>query len=141
MKKLTNKKGFTLMEMLVVIAIIAILVTILVPAISSSLRKAKEATDVANLRAAYAQYQLAMIDGRIGTTIAVNENSVRVEVRDPYMGDVEVAFEAPLNYGEGKCASIRHEGIGTGNEQLVISYAPKEINNGNVYVWKLTVLP
>ena len=52
MKKLLNKKGFTLMEMLIVIAIIVILVAIAVPSFSSSLNSAKAATDDANLRAA-----------------------------------------------------------------------------------------
>ena len=49
MKKM-NKKGFTLIEMLAVIAIIAVLVAIIVPAVGSSTTKAKAATDAANLR-------------------------------------------------------------------------------------------
>ena len=47
-----NKKGFTLIEMLVVIAIIAVLVSIVIPTVSSATTKAKAATDAANLRAA-----------------------------------------------------------------------------------------
>ncbi len=50
MKKLTNKKGFTLIEMLVVIAIIAVLVAIIIPVVTSSTDKAAAATDAANLR-------------------------------------------------------------------------------------------
>jgi prepilin-type N-terminal cleavage/methylation domain-containing protein len=57
MNKLNNKKsgkkGFTLMEMLIVVAIIAILVAIAIPTMTSSLTKAKIATDEANLRAYY----------------------------------------------------------------------------------------
>jgi type IV pilus assembly protein PilA len=49
MKKM-NKKGFTLIEMLAVIAIIAVLVAIIVPAVGSSTIKAKASTDAANLR-------------------------------------------------------------------------------------------
>ena len=45
-----SKHGFTLIEMLVVIAIISILVSILVPAVSSSMDKARASTDAANLR-------------------------------------------------------------------------------------------
>ena len=47
-----NKKGFTLIEMLAVIAIIAVLVAIIVPAVGSSTTKAKASTDAANLRSA-----------------------------------------------------------------------------------------
>jgi len=52
MKKLITKKGFTLMEMLIVVAIIAILVAIAVPVFSSQLTKAKTQVDEANLRTA-----------------------------------------------------------------------------------------
>ncbi len=54
MKKLMNKKGFTLMEMLIVVAIIVILVAVSVPVFSSSLNSANAAVDAANLRAAKA---------------------------------------------------------------------------------------
>ena len=57
MKKM-NKKGFTLIEMLVVIAIIAVLVSIVIPTVSNSTKKAQEAADVANIRSAVAQYQI-----------------------------------------------------------------------------------
>ena len=61
LKKFTNKKGFTLMEMLIVVAIIVILVAIAIPTMSNQLEKAREATDAANLRAAYAECAVAMI--------------------------------------------------------------------------------
>ena len=54
MKKL-NKKGFTLAELLIVVAIIAVLVAISIPIFSSQLEKSREAVDEANIRAAYAE--------------------------------------------------------------------------------------
>lgn len=52
MKKLTNKKGFTLMEMIIVIAIIVILAAISIPTLTGNLNSANKAADEANLRAA-----------------------------------------------------------------------------------------
>jgi type IV pilus assembly protein PilA len=53
-KKTGNKKGFTLAELLIVVAIVAVLVAISIPVFTSKLEKAREATDVANMRAAKA---------------------------------------------------------------------------------------
>ena len=56
-----NEKGFTLMEMLIVVAIIAVLVAIAIPTFTSSLNKAREATDLANIRAGYAAAMTEML--------------------------------------------------------------------------------
>ena len=61
MKKLKNSKGFTLMEMLIVEAIIAVLIAIAIPTFTNQLEKAREATDLANLRGAYAQVMAAAL--------------------------------------------------------------------------------
>ncbi len=53
-KMMKNRKGFTLMEMLIVVAIIAILIIIAIPTFNSALAKARAATDVANIRSGYA---------------------------------------------------------------------------------------
>ncbi len=54
MRKIHSKKGFTLVELLIVVAILAILVAIAVPVFTLSLDKAKLAADDANYRAAKA---------------------------------------------------------------------------------------
>ena len=58
-----NKKGFTLIEMLVVIAIIAVLVTIIIPTVSNATEKAAAATNAANLRSVYAELQTDKLAG------------------------------------------------------------------------------
>ena len=50
-----NNKGFTLAELLIVVAIIAVLVAIAIPVFTGQLEKAREATDASNIRAAYAE--------------------------------------------------------------------------------------
>ena len=56
-KKMKNKQGFTLMEMLIVVAIIAVLVAIAIPVYQGQVHEAKVASDWANLRAFYAEIQ------------------------------------------------------------------------------------
>ena len=55
LKKKMNKKGFTLAELLIVVAIIAVLVAISIPIFTAQLEKSRDATDAANVRAAIAQ--------------------------------------------------------------------------------------
>ena len=58
-----SKNGFTLIEMLVVIAIVAILVSIIIPTISHATDKAKAATDAANLRIVLGLLNVDVISG------------------------------------------------------------------------------
>lgn len=53
--KRKNKKGFTLMEMLIVIGIIAVLVAIAIPTFGGAQKKARYAADLANVRSWYAE--------------------------------------------------------------------------------------
>lgn len=59
-----EKGGFTLAELLVVVAIIAVLVAIAIPVFTGSLNKANAATDEANIRSGYAQAQTFCLTGR-----------------------------------------------------------------------------
>ncbi len=54
-----NKKGFTLAELLIVVAIIAVLVAISIPVFTAQLEKSREAVDQANIRSAYAEVSAA----------------------------------------------------------------------------------
>ena len=65
MSKFKSQKGFTLAELLVVVAIIAVLVAVAIPVFSASQKKAKLAADDAMIREAYALMQYAKITEEI----------------------------------------------------------------------------
>ena len=67
-----NRKGFTLMEMLIVIAIVAVLISVAVPVLSSQLERSREAVDLANVRSAYAQVSTEALLGNTHVTVTVN---------------------------------------------------------------------
>ena len=72
MKK--NNKGFTLAELLIVVAIIAVLVAIAIPVFTTQLEKSREATDMSNLRAAYAEVMATYLanGAKVGSTASTN---------------------------------------------------------------------
>ena len=69
-----NKKGFTLAELLIVVAIIGVLVAISIPVFTSQLEKSREATDAANVRSAYAEVVTHYLDNASIITITVQAN-------------------------------------------------------------------
>ena len=58
-----NTRGFTLAELLIVVAIIAVLVAVSIPIFTGQLRKAREAVDLANMRAAKAVASIYLLEG------------------------------------------------------------------------------
>lgn len=67
-----NKKGFTLAELLVVVAIVGILVAISIPVFTAQLSKARKATNLANLRAAKAAAVAEYLTGEKEGTMYYN---------------------------------------------------------------------
>ena len=100
--KLHSKKGFTLMEMLIVVAIIAILVAILIPTFSGQLNKAKWAADEANVRGWYAEQVMELMldeDAEVPTSCDLElQTSGATAVPD---GDSIANFSVTLSDGDG----------------------------------------
>lgn len=71
--KLHKENGFTLIEMLIVVAIIAILIAIAIPFVNKALERAREATDAANERAAIGAAMVEVLgENKLGGTPIVS---------------------------------------------------------------------
>ena len=68
-EKMREKKGFTLAELLIVVAIIAVLVAIAIPIFTTQLEKSREATDEANMRSLYAECVAAALSETTAGTV------------------------------------------------------------------------
>ena len=84
MKKKNNKKGFTLAELLIVVAIIAVLVAIAIPIFTTQLERSREATDISNVRAAYAE---AMADYLAKNTTHTSAAAGARQQQDDWQGE------------------------------------------------------
>lgn len=104
-----NKKGFTLAELLVVVAIIAVLVAIAIPVFSAATDKAQQAVYQANARSAYAEAMVNVLsDNKDYSTTAFEKKyddvTYSVKVTTAGVGTVTVgasdAKPASYTFGE-----------------------------------------
>lgn len=93
-KEKLNKKGFTLAELLIVVAIIAVLVAVSVPVFNSKLERAREATDIANMRAAKAAVAADYLNG----DIALSDSPVYYDADKGIIAKEKTGIKA---YGQG----------------------------------------
>ena len=121
MKK-TNKKGFTLAELLVVVAIIAVLVAIAIPIFTSQLEKSREAVDAANIRAAYAEVVSNKVSGETDTNLTSKE--VKLTQTKP---EWQNTFDFPENL-KTKEGAQQPEGNGTQTVKITATDSGAEIN-------------
>lgn len=126
----TNRRGFTLGELLIVVAIIGVLVGISIPIFTSQLEKSRQATDMANMRSAKA----AALDEWMSEGMPA-DYSRKYDAAKGLMTDA-----TPEGYGQStKPANIFFNGnvSGTPNENGVANYLTITIDaSGAVsYVW------
>ena len=86
-----NRKGFTLAELLIVVAIIAVLVAVAIPVFTSQLEKSREATDVANLRSAYAEAMAEFLE----TGAEAKSRDYKVQQKDTDWTKEDIADALP----------------------------------------------
>ena len=138
-----SKRGFTLAELLTVVAIIAVLVAISIPVFTNQLEKSREATDLANVRAAYAEVMTAAMTGDSTATyhgVKIKNGEfysaeVSLKQRPGWVMDREKITLAGCNYANGGMrnepgawCTIRYDpNAGEGENPLLIDW------NGGVF--------
>ena len=111
MKK--NNKGFTLAELLIVVAIIAVLVAIAIPIFTSQLEKSREAVDEANARSLYAETVAAVLaeDTTATTTLKDCTLSVAKDANGIVTGTATLDLSQQKDGLEGGATSVNIGGI------------------------------
>ena len=124
MKK-RNDKGFTLVELIVVLVILAILAAILVPALLGYIDKAREKQVTTNAEAAYVAAQATATEyyGKSITTLPT---------ADQYKDAITKLTDIQENFS----VEVAYKGT-TGHDQYIISKFVYKAENGRNAVWTL----
>ena len=125
---LRNNKGLTLGELLIVVAIIALIVVVALPALGKQLEKSRESVDLANIRSKYTEVMTAVItedtDGQSGTVMLKQK-------QDDWQSADPVVIGGITHYkSEGDTPNWK--GIPKSGGSCVISYDPTV---GVVFKW------
>ena len=130
-----NKKGFTLAELLIVVAIIAVLVAISIPIFTSQLEKSRQATDAANLRAEYAEAATASLDNNgeggdstTGTKIVSNGTFDKME--DTTINNQKITSYGTFTKGQTYYCHVDKDGKITFSTSKTASSTPSSEANG-----------
>ena len=124
-----SKNGFTLAELLIVVAIIAVLVAVSIPIFTNQMEKSREATDLANVRAAYSDIMAEAMSGHSSGTFS-RTVPLKQKTKDwQTAGDITVGG---ITHAQGSGDTEHWKGIPDANGTCKVSYSD---GTGVVFDW------
>lgn len=122
-----NSRGFTLAELLITVAIIGVLVAISIPVFASQTEKSREATDLSNVRAAYAEVMAEAIT----ENMEYQEKTVPLKQNDWQSADSVTI--GGITHAKGEGDTDHWKGIPGAGGTCTVSFDPKR---GIRFDWK-----
>ncbi len=121
------------MEMLIVIAIVAVLISVAVPVLSSQLERSREAVDLANVRSAYAQVSTEALLGNTGVPV-----TVKLKQKQAGWQSVDPVNIGGIVHSNGAGNTDNWQGDAEPGGSCVVSY---DETHGVVLTWSGTAAP
>ena len=125
MKK-NNNKGFTLAELLIVVAIIAVLVAIAIPVFTTQLERARETADLANLRSAYGELVTEYLsrdlstNGTLSATVPVTQRTTGWQTLSDSTSNARIGTSITVD-GSSTTAGVAIVARTSGDYKLIIT--------------------
>lgn len=132
MNEMHNKnEGFTLVELIIVVAIMGVLIALLAPAYARHVEKSRETVDIANVRSAYAEIMAEVMDEDASNIVKVVKLKQK---RNDWQAFDPVVIAGKTHYkSEGNTANWK--GIPVANGECEVSYNEA---TGILFDWKGT---
>ncbi|SET42381.1 Type IV pilin N-term methylation site GFxxxE [[Clostridium] aminophilum] len=135
LKKMRERKGFTLAELLIVVAIIGVLVAIAIPIFTSQLEKSRDAVTASNARAAYAEAAVVKLTEESKDGVAeLSDDKKSVTVHDVV---VKGESDNGAFYGSSKSIDLPFT-IGDDNHAKLLDKAPTDGKVDITFTWSDT---
>lgn len=125
-----KRNGFTLTELLIVVAIIGVLVAASIPVFSQQLEKSREATDLANVRSAYAELMADVMDDP--AVVVQNRIVLLKQKQDDWQAYDPVTIGGITHY-KRESDTKNWIGVPGAGGKCEISYNPRTV--GIVFTW------
>ena len=130
MSKFRRQAGFTLMELLIVVAIIGIIAALAIPNLLNAIDKAKQKSTMANMKTLAGGLEQYMVDANF---YPISTSMAAVAVLDPRNMGIEpgIITKAPRTDGWGGPFFYGSDAAGVGSDYTITSYGKDKKMSSN----------